>query len=91
MRAHDICSKAAELVAGDRERTHGAKLPNHQNIADLWNAYLGAQLAAPLTPLQIALMMALLKIARTKLGEFNIDDFLDGVGYTAIAGEIGST
>ena len=36
----------------------------------------------------VALMMALLKIARTKLGEHNKDDYVDLVGYGAIAGEI---
>ena len=28
------------------------------------------------------------KVARTKLGRFNIDDFEDGSAYIAIAGEI---
>ena len=34
--------------------------------------------------------MSLLKIARTKLGRFNIDDFEDGSAYMAIAGELKS-
>jgi hypothetical protein len=33
-------------------------------------------------------MMADLKKARTQGGLFNIDDFIDGVGYIACAGEI---
>ena len=32
--------------------------------------------------------MALLKIARTKLGDHTIDNYIDLVGYAAIAGEI---
>ena len=32
--------------------------------------------------------MSLLKIARTQAGEHNIDDYIDAVGYQAIAGEI---
>ena len=35
-------------------------------------------------------MMALLKVARTKLGNLNKDDYVDGAGYLAIAGEIAS-
>jgi len=35
-------------------------------------------------------MMALLKIARMELGTYNPDDYFDGVGYVAIAGEIAS-
>jgi hypothetical protein len=33
-------------------------------------------------------MMALMKVARQFSGEFNIDDFIDGCGYLACAGEI---
>ena len=34
--------------------------------------------------------MTLLKIARSQAGDHNIDDYIDGVGYQAIAGEIAS-
>lgn len=86
MRASDICAKAAEIVAGDREDTHGDKVENHANIAALWSAYLGV----PITAHDAALMMALLKIARTKAGDFNPDDYVDGAGYMACAAEIRS-
>lgn len=88
MTASRICGKAASLVGGDRAKTHGDKTENHQNIADLWNAYLGEALIARLTPTDVALMMALLKIARTKSGTFNPDDFIDMAGYAGVAGEI---
>jgi hypothetical protein len=92
MKAGEICAKAAELVGGDREATHGDKVENHQNIARLWNAYLGWRLpdGAALTAKDVALMMALLKIARTKLGAHNPDDFVDLAGYAGCAGEIAS-
>ena len=32
--------------------------------------------------------MTLLKIARSQGGSFNLDDFVDACGYSAIAGEI---
>ena len=32
--------------------------------------------------------MVLLKIARTKSGTVNIDDYVDGCGYLSIAGEL---
>jgi hypothetical protein len=85
--AERIAQKAASLVGGDRQATHGDKAENHQNIADLWNAYLGGRLPL-LTARDVALMMALLKIARTKIGQHNIDDYLDLAGYGAVAGEI---
>lgn len=90
MNAKAICEKAASLVSGDREKTHGNKTENHQNIADQWNAYLGNQLTSPITPRQACLMMALLKIARTKCGAFNSDDYVDLAGYAGCSGEIAS-
>lgn len=90
MNAQEIAAKAADLVGGDRAKTHGDKVENHQNIAALWNAYLGWRLGEGglLTPRDIALMMALLKIARTKGGSHNPDDYIDLAGYAAVAGEI---
>lgn len=80
----DICLTAQNIVDGDRAATHGDKLANHQNIAALWTAYLETTVTAH----DVALLMALLKIARTKSGRLNIDDYVDGVGYMSIAGEL---
>jgi Domain of unknown function (DUF6378) len=88
--AGSICARAAELVSGARAASHGDKLENHANIAALWNAFLGDRLPAgrKLTALDAALMMALLKIARTKAGAHNQDDYVDLAGYAGVAGEI---
>lgn len=90
MKASDICAKAGSLVSGDREASHGPKLKNHENIAALWNAYLAIRRdpVAPLSALDAAQMMALLKIARTQLGATNPDDYVDLAGYAGVAGEI---
>lgn len=90
MRSGDILAKATELVGGERQRTHGDKLQNHQNIARLWSAYLANRQnpAQEISALDVAMMMALLKISRTQLGDQNSDDYIDGAGYMAIAGEI---
>lgn len=84
MRAKDILTTAANLVGGDREKTHGSKVENFSNIAALWTGYLEVSITA----LDVANMMALLKIARTKSGNINIDDWIDGSGYLACAGEV---
>jgi len=84
MRASELLKTSAGLVSGDREQTHGPKLENHQNIASLWSAYLGREIS----PLDVALMMALLKIGRTKCGSHNVDDYVDLIGYGAVAGEL---
>lgn len=85
MKAADLLAEAAALVSGDRHKTHGDARENHQNIADLWTAYLGGQ---EITARDVALMMALVKIARTKTGTHNVDDYRDLLGYGAIAGEL---
>jgi hypothetical protein len=82
--AVQILDLAAKLIDGDRDAQHGNRLECHTNIARQWTAYLGVQI----TPVDVALMMALLKIARTKSGEFNNDCFIDGCGYIALAGEL---
>ena len=90
MKAHEITATATELLTGDRQRTHGDKAVNHGNIAALWSAYL-ARRTNPLAPLQdyeVAQMMVLLKVARTLAGVHNDDDYVDAVGYAAIAGDL---
>lgn len=89
-RASAVARQVSELVSGERERTHGDKVENHQNIADLWNAFLGKRLLKPLSPREVALLMALLKVARTKSGAYNPDDYVDLTGYGAVAAEIAS-
>jgi Domain of unknown function (DUF6378) len=84
MRASDVCRRAADLVGGERARQYGSALAAHTNIAVLWSAYLGV----PITASDAALMMVLLKIARTKTGAFNLDNYVDASGYSAIAAEV---
>jgi hypothetical protein len=82
--AKGILTKAADLVGGDREKTHGKKRENMENIAALWTGYLDVSVTA----LDVANMMVLMKIARTKSGSHNPDDYIDAAGYAGCAGEI---
>ena len=84
MNTYEILETSLNLVSGNRNDTHGDKLRNHQNIADLWSAYLSIEIS----PMQVATLMVLLKVARTKEGSHNIDDYVDACGYAAIAGDI---
>jgi len=90
MKAAEILQTVADIVGGARANTHGDKLVNHSKIATMWSAYLAirSEPAAPLDAHDAALMMALLKIARTQLGAYNPDDGIDHVGYAACAAEI---
>jgi|TARA_R100000008_G_C3551541_1_gene150707 hypothetical protein len=80
----ELLSEANKLVGGDRQKDYGDKVKNHNNIAKLWSAYLDT----PVTAHDVAIMMTLLKVARTKLGAVSRDTYVDMSAYSAIAGEI---
>jgi|TARA_B110000444_G_scaffold247548_1_gene270324 hypothetical protein len=84
--ALDILHKAGNLITGDRKRKHGDFIENHANIAKLWSGYLGSDVSA----LDVLTMMALLKVARTKAGDYDPDNYLDLIGYSALAGQLAS-
>ena len=76
--------QAIGLSAVDRQKDYGDKTENHNNIARLWSVYLDTKIEAH----DVAIMMVLLKIARTKLGKVSKDTYIDMAAYSAIAGEI---
>lgn len=85
MTREEILSKAEECVCGHRETDYGSLENNFLAIADLWMAYKGVTF----TPIDVAMMMALLKIARIKGSSHPTDDsFVDLAGYAACGGEI---
>ena len=91
MTKEEILKKAKELVAGDRNETHGDAFQNHAEIAEFWNIFLDKKLQpmASISAEDVALMMVLMKISRNNQGKKNnLDNFIDMCGYAAIAGEI---
>ena len=90
MNTTEILKKTEKLVSESRHDKHGDKVINHENIARLWTSYLQNKfkIALVILPEDVACLMSLLKLARTQAGKFNLDDYLDACGYSAIAGEI---
>jgi len=84
MKSNQFLNQASVLVQGQREKDYGDKVENHSNIAKLWSAYLDI----PVTAHDVAILMSLLKVARTKLGAVSKDTYIDMSAYGAIAGEI---
>ena len=80
----DFLREAMVCTAETKQKEHGERVANHNNIAKLWSWYLRKEVTA----YDVAMMMALLKIARTKTGSANKDDIIDGAAYLAIAGEL---
>ena len=86
MLAADVCLRAADLVDGDRRRQHGEPKAAHTRIAAFWSAYLDR----PITAHDVAILMILLKVARTKNGTINFDNYVDVAGYAGVAAELAS-
>lgn len=79
-----ILEEAMNCVCGNREQDYGTPEDNFGTIADLWSVYLDADIDA----IDVAIMMALLKIARIRNGGGTIDSFIDLAGYAACGGEL---
>ena len=84
MNTKEFLQEATKLSSEQRQKDYGDKVNNHKNIARLWSAYLDTKIEAH----DVAVMMVLLKIARTKLGAVSKDTYIDMSAYGAIAGEI---
>lgn len=86
--AAKILRMAADLVEGDRAAAHGDALDAHWQVAALWSAYLGFKLLHEIQPDEVLMMLALLKVGRSRHGRSNPDDYVDGAGYIGLAGAV---
>ncbi len=80
-----ILAEAERCVCGRREEDYGSPEDNFYKISKLWNAYLGDNVT---DSHDVAIMMALLKIARIRTGRRTEDSYVDACGYLACGGEI---
>lgn len=83
MKRSEILEAARRCVCGKREQDYGTPENSFSLIASLWTAYTSHAYSAK----DVAMMMALLKVARIKNGN-SADSFVDLAGYAACAGEI---
>jgi len=75
---------AKAYITKDRQSDHGDAEDNFTRIAQYWSVHLGV----PVKAHDVAVMMALLKVARIKQNPNHIDNWVDGAGYFACGGEI---
>ena len=80
---HEFLDEAKNALF-DRGRAYGHPAVNHQRIASLWSTYL----EYPVKAEDVAICMALVKIARLIESKNHEDSYLDLVAYSAIAGEL---
>ncbi|AGT14307.1 phosphofructokinase [Mycobacterium phage Adzzy] len=82
-----ILEEAQRLIDGDRQQSYGKAITSFERIADLWTAYIGCE---PLTAMDVANLMSLLKISRAKSAlstpeVIHRDSYVDLAGYAALA------
>lgn len=77
---------ACSMVNGERQGDYGTPERNFAAIARMWSDYKGIEF----TELDVAILMALLKVARIQTGRFKEDSFVDACGYLACGCEIAS-
>ncbi len=87
MKRAEILEAAQKCVLGQREQDYGKPEDNFQVIANLWNAYLSLS-DTRIDAGDVAMMMALMKIARIRTGTATEDSYVDLAGYAACGGEI---
>lgn len=88
-----ILEAAAQCVCGQREEDYGTPEDSFRLIAELWTPVI-RQCVSPgadvcVQPETVALMMALLKVARLIKSPEHLDSWVDLAGYAACGGEIG--
>lgn len=91
MTRREILAEAEKCVCGDREQDYGSPEDNFKAIAELWQVYLSKRPQPwDISAKDVAVMMALLKIARIATGASKDDSWVDLAGYAACGGEISS-
>ena len=82
MNARDYLNEARATIQ-DRGTQYGHPSDTMQRTASLWSAYL----EVPVTDYQVAMCMALVKVARS-METAKVDTYVDAVAYMAIAGQL---
>ena len=80
-----ILLEAMKIINGERQDAYGNPEDSFLIVSGLWNVYLDTDV---ITERDVAIMMALFKIARYKQTKKHWDSILDSVGYLALASEM---
>lgn len=75
----ELLADAEAAVNGDRNADYGDPNQDFKRTAEFWSTYLGVAI----TPTQVGMMMALLKISRSVWSPGKRDNYLDLAGYAA--------
>lgn len=86
----NVLIEAHEIINGERQNAYGSPENNFSTIAGLWKEYLAGKydFDFALSPDDVAIMLALLKIARISTGTAVKDSFVDAAGYIGLAADL---
>lgn len=90
MTRQEILESAIKCVCGERDRQYGSPEDSFRRISEYWNVHLACKLEVPISPVDVAVMMSLLKVARIDGGRMTDDSWVDLAGYAACGGELAS-
>lgn len=94
-----LIEKVRAATLQDRNKDYGNPEDNFRNIADVWNWWFETRIreemragvvhtkALKITPLDVAHMMTLMKMARLKTNPTHFDSQVDAAGYQACAAD----
>lgn len=84
-----VFKEADAIINGGRQDSYGNPEDSFELIAAYWSVYLSQKfgIQADLFSLDIAHLMTLFKIARMQGQEPKRDNYIDGIGYLAIAAD----
>jgi hypothetical protein len=85
-----VLEEAKRCICQDRQNQYGEPEDSFFTIAQFWSTYLAGEkkLTHALTKEDVALMMVLLKVARTNGHKHHVDNYVDMAGYAALAAEL---
>lgn len=82
----DILQEAIHLINGERNSSYGDPLDDFRTTASLWQTYLSRTVSARgrlvVEPHDVAILMAMLKMARISWSPEKRDHWADLAGYT---------
>lgn len=84
MNREQLLDECKEIITKHRQSAYGTPEDNFGCIAMLWSAYLGIELKS----YDVANLMILLKVARSKNSPHKVDSWLDMAGYAACGCEV---
>ena len=82
-----VLDKAKEVINGERQDQYGRPEDSFDAIASFWNAYL-KNVKGDLNGFDVAMLMALMKVARMLRSSGYEDSAVDACGYIALANDM---